>query len=56
MTGPEVVGVNIAVPFQIHQRAKINATKKGMKLKDYIIHCIEELNNKYDEYRIKKGW
>lgn len=52
----DYVGINIEVPKKIHVRAKINATKKGMKLKDYIIYCIKQANDRYDAYRKRKGW
>lgn len=40
------VTYNATMPFEIHAKAKIQAIKKGISLKQYIIEAIEEKNNK----------
>lgn len=38
------VTYNATMPFEIHAKAKIQAIKKGISLKQYIIEAIEEKN------------
>ena len=40
----KLVTYNATVPFEIHAKAKIQAIKKGISLKQYIIEAIEEKN------------
>ncbi len=40
------VTYNATMPFETHAKAKIQAIKKGISLKQYIIEAIEEKNNK----------
>lgn len=40
------VTYNATMPFEIHAEAKIQAIKKGISLKQYIIEAIEEKNNR----------
>ena len=40
------VTYNATMPFEIHAKAKIQAIKKGIGLKQYIIEAIEEKNNR----------
>ena len=42
----KLVTYNATMPFEIHAKAKIQAIKKGISLKQYIIEAIEEKNNK----------
>lgn len=40
------VTYNATMPFEIHAKAKIQAIKKGISLKQYIVEAITEKNNK----------
>ena len=43
-------GINIKVPIEIWQNAKIAATQQGLTLKDYIVKLIrEDVENKKNE-------
>ena len=42
----KLVTYNATMPFEVHAKAKIQAIKKGISLKKYIIEAIIEKNNR----------
>lgn len=44
MEEKDTIRINVALPTDVHKNAKIKAINKGMKLKEYIVFCINKEN------------